>query len=95
MKYAVGYLRVSTQEQGRSGLGLAAQRQDIERFAEREGVLAQVLVSGCANGSRSRCVASTTGTCGGPEEGEAGALPVDAQEGRQLEVIKSTDSCSR
>ena len=37
MKYAIGYLRVSTKEQGRSGLGLAAQRTDIERFAEREG----------------------------------------------------------
>lgn len=34
---AIGYLRVSTQEQGRSGLGLAAQRIDIERFATREG----------------------------------------------------------
>ena len=34
---AVGYLRVSTREQGRSGLGLAAQRRDIEAFAVREG----------------------------------------------------------
>jgi DNA invertase Pin-like site-specific DNA recombinase len=37
MKDAIGYLRVSTREQGRSGLGLAAQRHDIEAFGEREG----------------------------------------------------------
>jgi DNA invertase Pin-like site-specific DNA recombinase len=36
MQSAVGYLRVSTQEQGRSGLGLAAQRYDIEAFGARE-----------------------------------------------------------
>jgi DNA invertase Pin-like site-specific DNA recombinase len=37
MQDAIGYLRVSTKEQGRSGLGLAAQRHDIETFALREG----------------------------------------------------------
>jgi DNA invertase Pin-like site-specific DNA recombinase len=37
MKDAIGYLRVSTKEQGRSGLGLAAQRHDIETFGSREG----------------------------------------------------------
>ena len=36
MQTAIGYLRVSTQEQGRSGLGLAAQRHDIESFGARE-----------------------------------------------------------
>jgi DNA invertase Pin-like site-specific DNA recombinase len=37
MLEAIGYLRVSTREQGRSGLGLAAQRNDIEVFGAREG----------------------------------------------------------
>jgi DNA invertase Pin-like site-specific DNA recombinase len=37
MKDAIGYLRVSTREQGRSGLGLAAQRHDIEAFGAKEG----------------------------------------------------------
>jgi DNA invertase Pin-like site-specific DNA recombinase len=37
MQTAIGYLRVSSKEQGRSGLGLAAQRHDIETFGAREG----------------------------------------------------------
>jgi DNA invertase Pin-like site-specific DNA recombinase len=37
MQAAIGYLRVSTREQGRSGLGLAAQRHEIEAFGAREG----------------------------------------------------------
>jgi Resolvase, N terminal domain len=36
MKDAISYRRVSTREQGRSGLGLAAQRHDIETFGARE-----------------------------------------------------------
>jgi DNA invertase Pin-like site-specific DNA recombinase len=34
---AIAYLRVSTQRQGRSGLGIEAQRAGIARFAEAEG----------------------------------------------------------
>ena len=37
MKAAIGYLRVSTKEQGRSGLSLAGQRADIAAFGVREG----------------------------------------------------------
>ncbi|MFB6418217.1 MULTISPECIES: recombinase family protein [Bradyrhizobium] len=36
-KPLVGYVRVSTIKQGRSGLGEAAQRESIQRFADAEG----------------------------------------------------------
>src|SRR6185503_4363922 len=38
MKSAIAYYRVSTQRQGRSGLGLDAQRTAVARFAETEGI---------------------------------------------------------
>jgi len=37
MKPAIGYLRVSTSEQGKSGLGLEAQMAAIRQFSEAEG----------------------------------------------------------
>jgi DNA invertase Pin-like site-specific DNA recombinase len=39
MKRTVAYLRVSTQRQRRSGLGIEAQRTAIARFAEAEGLV--------------------------------------------------------
>ncbi|MCF6114610.1 recombinase family protein [Mesorhizobium muleiense] len=38
MKRAVAYIRVSTAQQGKSGLGLEAQRFAIAKFAEAEGL---------------------------------------------------------
>ena len=38
MAEAIGYLRVSTRERGRSGWGLAAQHREIEAFSVREGI---------------------------------------------------------
>lgn len=37
MKPAIGYIRVSTQAQGKSGLGIEAQQASIDRFAIAEG----------------------------------------------------------
>jgi len=37
MPRAIAYIRVSTAKQGRSGLGMEAQQESIERFAEAEG----------------------------------------------------------
>lgn len=37
MKTAIAYYRVSTDQQGKSGLGLEAQQEAVRQFAEREG----------------------------------------------------------
>jgi len=38
MSPAIAYYRFSTQQQGRSGLGVEAQRAAVARFAETEGI---------------------------------------------------------
>jgi len=39
MQQALAYYRVSTARQGRSGLGIEAQRTAVTRFAEAEGFM--------------------------------------------------------
>jgi DNA invertase Pin-like site-specific DNA recombinase len=50
MKPAILYLRVSTSEQGKSGLGLAAQRQALDQFATAEGFTVEDVVTEVASG---------------------------------------------
>src|SRR5687768_10136761 len=38
MQHAIAYYRVSTARQGRSGLGIEAQRSAVARFADAEGI---------------------------------------------------------
>ena len=52
MKSYFGYIRVSTAEQGRSGLGLEAQRAAIEAFAGREQIAITGWFSECQSGKR-------------------------------------------
>jgi site-specific DNA recombinase len=44
MRNAIGYIRVSTEDQADSGLGLEAQRQRIKAYCEMKGLhLAEIL----------------------------------------------------
>lgn len=52
MNKAIGYLRVSTREQGDSGLGLEAQRNAIIAFCEREGLFLESWYSEVESGKR-------------------------------------------
>jgi DNA invertase Pin-like site-specific DNA recombinase len=53
MERAIAYLRVSTQRQHRSGLGLEAQRASTERFAANESltVIAEYVEAETGKGS--------------------------------------------
>src|SRR5690349_16000285 len=53
MPTAVAYVRVSTASQGRSGLGLEAQRTAIQDFADREGITVEEWFTEAESGSGS------------------------------------------
>lgn len=50
--HAIGYVRVSTAEQGKSGLGLEAQKAAIEAFAQREGFIVSTYFTEVQSGKR-------------------------------------------
>ena len=63
MKSAVAYYRVSTQRQGRSGLGLEAQRTAVARFAEAEGITLLSEFTEVETGKGRRRARSTATAC--------------------------------
>ena len=52
MSSAIGYVRVSTAEQGKSGLGLEAQKAAIEAFSQREGFVVSEWFTEVMSGKR-------------------------------------------
>ena len=82
MSEAIGYLRVSTQEQGRSGQGLAAQRHEIEAFGAHEGFLIKSWHQDVTDRRRRGCAAAAPVFGGSPEGGESGKVPTGRLQAR-------------
>lgn len=76
MKAAVGYLRVSTREQGHSGLGLAGQRHDIETFASREGTSIQAWYQDVQTGAGSDALLMRPGLAAALKQARLLRLPL-------------------
>ena len=76
MQAAIGYLRVSTREQGRSGLGLAAQRQEIERFGEREGFVVRSWYQDIQTGAGTDAILLRPGLAAALKEARATRYPL-------------------
>ena len=79
MQPAIGYVRVSTKEQGRSGLGLAAQRHDIEVFGEREGFAIKSWHQDVQTGAGADAL-DAPGACTSAKRGKVRAMPSDRLE---------------
>jgi DNA invertase Pin-like site-specific DNA recombinase len=76
MKTAIGYLRVSTREQGRSGLGLAAQRHDIEAFGAKEGFIVTSWHQDIQTGAGKDALLMRPGLATALKEARAGRCPL-------------------
>jgi DNA invertase Pin-like site-specific DNA recombinase len=76
MQAAIGYLRVSKREQGRSGLGLAAQRHEIEVFAEREGFAVRSWYQDVQTGAGADALVLRTGLAAALKEAKSARCPL-------------------
>ena len=76
IKTAVGYLRVSTREQGRSGLGLAGQRLEIEAFVKREGFVVSSWHKDVQTGAGVDALARRPGLTAALKEAEESRCPL-------------------
>ena len=76
MQTAIEYLRVSTKEQGRSGLGLAAQRREIEAFEVREGFSVKSWHQDIQTGAGADAILLRPGLAAGLKEAKAARSPL-------------------
>ena len=76
MKDAIGYLRVSTQEQGRSRLGLAAQRHDIETFGAHEDFSVKLWYQDVQTGAGKDALLLRPGLAAALEDAQARRCPL-------------------
>jgi DNA invertase Pin-like site-specific DNA recombinase len=76
MKEAIGYLRVSTREQGRSGLGLAAQRHEIEDFGAKQGFFVKSWHQDIQTGAGKDALLMRPGLATALKEARAARLPL-------------------
>jgi DNA invertase Pin-like site-specific DNA recombinase len=76
MQAAIGYLRVSTREQGRSGLGLAAQRNEIQSFGAREGFALKAWYQDVQTGAGADALMLRPGLAAALKEARAARCPL-------------------
>ena len=82
MQAAIGYLRVSTREQGRRGFSLETQRRDIGAFGAREGFTITSWYQDVQTGGGADALQLRPGLGGSTEGGKVDSISADCLEAR-------------